>query len=104
MKKSTLMLFVMCLLSPLTYAGTTYSGKEMKQVAAPPPPCPWYADNEFNVSLWGTYISPGTIGRKSAPPYRNMAGAVVSMLNTFSIVISVLASKAGWLIRDRRAK
>jgi hypothetical protein len=59
MKKSTLMLFVMCLLSPLTYAGTTYSGKEMKQVAAPPPPCPWYADNEFNVSLWGTYIFTG---------------------------------------------
>src|SRR5438046_7148408 len=27
----------------------------MKQVA--PPPCPeWYADNEFNVSLWGTYV------------------------------------------------
>jgi hypothetical protein len=30
----------------------------MKQVA--PPPCPqWYADNEFNVSLWGTYIFTG---------------------------------------------
>ena len=38
------------------FAGTEYSGKEMKQVAAPPP-CPeWYADNEFNVSLWGTYV------------------------------------------------
>src|SRR5262249_60742149 len=38
--------------------GATYSGKEMKQVA--PPPCPqWYADNEFNVSLWGTYIFTG---------------------------------------------
>ena len=25
-----------------------------------PPPCPrWYADNEFNVSLWGTYIFTG---------------------------------------------
>src|SRR5215831_6821674 len=41
------------------FAGTEYSGKEMKQVAAPPP-CPqWYADNEFNVSLWGTYVFTG---------------------------------------------
>ena len=40
-------------------AGTeTYSSKEMKQVA--PPSCPqWYADNEFNVSLWSTYIFTG---------------------------------------------
>ena len=42
------------------FAGETYSGKEMKQVAAPPP-CPeWYADQEFNVSLWGTYVFTGT--------------------------------------------
>jgi len=41
------------------FAGTEYSGKEMKQVAAPPP-CPeWYADREFNVSLWGTYVFTG---------------------------------------------
>lgn len=34
-----------------------YSEKEMKQVA---PPCPqWYADNEFNLSLWGTYVFTG---------------------------------------------
>src|SRR5260370_3920931 len=32
----------------------------MNQVAAPPP-CPeWYANNEFNVGLWGTYIFTGT--------------------------------------------
>jgi hypothetical protein len=38
------------------FAGTEYSGKEMKQVAVPPP-CPeWYADQEFNVGLWGTYV------------------------------------------------
>jgi hypothetical protein len=44
----------------VAFAGTEYSGKEMKQVAAPPP-CPeWYADQEFNVSLWGTYIFTGT--------------------------------------------
>jgi hypothetical protein len=49
----------LCLLSPMGYAGQeTYSGKEMKQVA--PPPCPeWYADQEFNVSLWGTYVFSG---------------------------------------------
>ncbi len=41
------------------FAGTeTYSGKEMKQVV--PPPCPqWYTDNEFNLSLWGTYVFTG---------------------------------------------
>ena len=40
-------------IASVAFAGTeTYSGKEMKQVA--PPPCPeWYADNEFNLSLWG---------------------------------------------------
>src|ERR1700682_4682074 len=42
------------------YAGPEpISGKEMKQVA--PGPCPeWYADNEWNVSLWGTYAFTGT--------------------------------------------
>jgi Outer membrane protein beta-barrel domain len=59
MKKSTLILLVMCFLSPLTYAGTeTYSGKELKQVA--PLPCPeWYRDREFNVGIWGTYVFTG---------------------------------------------
>ena len=39
-------------------AGETYSGKEMKQVA--PLPCPaWYADREFNVGVWGTYVFTG---------------------------------------------
>jgi len=48
----------MAALASAAYAGPEYSGKEMKQVA--PPPCPqWYADNEFNVSLWGTYLFTG---------------------------------------------
>jgi len=48
----------MAALGSAAYAGPEYSGKEMKQVAAPP--CPqWYADNEFNVSLWGTYLFTG---------------------------------------------
>src|SRR5713101_5377816 len=46
-------------IASVAFAGTeTYSGKEIKQVA--PPPCTeWYADQEFNVSLWGTYVFPG---------------------------------------------
>jgi hypothetical protein len=56
--------FVLCLLgagviTSGAFAGVGYSGKEMKQVA--PPPCPeWYADREFNVSVWGTYVFTGT--------------------------------------------
>src|SRR3984893_12705284 len=46
-------------IASVAFAGTeTYSGKEMKRVV--PPPCPqWYADNEFNLSLWGTYVFTG---------------------------------------------
>jgi hypothetical protein len=56
--------FVLCLLgsgviASAAFAGVDYSGKEMKQVAAPPP-CPqWYADREFNIGLWGTYVFTG---------------------------------------------
>jgi len=59
MKRSVLGLLCIAAIISAAVAGTeTYSGKEMKQV--PPPPCPqWYADNEFNVSLWGTYIFTG---------------------------------------------
>src|SRR6266436_7263518 len=59
MKKPVLGLLFTVALTSAAFAGTeTYSGKEMKQVA--PPPCPeWYADNEFNVSLWGTYVFTG---------------------------------------------
>jgi len=59
MKRSVLGLLCIAAIISAAVAGTeTYSGKEMKQVA--PPPCPqWYADNEFNVSLWGTYIFTG---------------------------------------------
>jgi hypothetical protein len=60
MRKTLLALLGGVGLASVAFAGTeTYSGKEMKQVA--PPPCPeWYADNEFNVSLWGTYLFTGT--------------------------------------------
>jgi hypothetical protein len=60
MKKLVLGLLGFGVIASVAFAGETYSGKEMKQVAAPPP-CPeWYADNEFNVSLWGTYVFTGT--------------------------------------------
>ena len=59
MKKLLLCLVAVGLFASAAFAGVGYSGKEMKQVA--PPPCPeWYANNEFNVSLWGTYIFTGT--------------------------------------------
>jgi hypothetical protein len=59
MKKLVLCLLGSGAIASAAFAGESYSGKEMKQVAAPPP-CPqWYADREFNVSLWGTYIFTG---------------------------------------------
>jgi Outer membrane protein beta-barrel domain len=59
MKRLLLGLLGPGVIASAAFAGVSYSGKEMKQVAAPPP-CPqWYADNEFNVSLWGTYAFTG---------------------------------------------
>ena len=61
MKKLVLSLFGVGALASVAFAGTEYSGKEMKQVAPAPAPCPeWYADNEWNVSLWGAYAFTGT--------------------------------------------
>ena len=58
MKRLLLCLLGLSLVASAAFAGVGYSGKEMKQVA--PPPCPeWYADREFNVSLWGTYVFTG---------------------------------------------
>jgi opacity protein-like surface antigen len=58
MKNEIVAAFVTVGLSAITYAGPEpFSGKEMKQVAPAPPACPeWYADNEWNVSLWGAYV------------------------------------------------
>jgi len=63
MKKFMIGLLAIGAIAPVAFAGTeTYSGKEMKQVV--PPPCPeWYADNEFNVDLWGTYVFTGNDSR-----------------------------------------
>ena len=56
MKRAVLGVLGIAVIVSVAFAGTeTYSGKEIKQVA--PPPCPeWYADQEFNVGLWGTYV------------------------------------------------
>jgi hypothetical protein len=68
MRKLVLALFVTGALAAGSLAGTeTYSSKEMKQVAPVPPPCPeWYADNEWNVSLWGTYAFSGTDNQRES--------------------------------------
>ena len=59
MKRLLMSLLGLSLIASASFAGVGYSGKEIKQVA--PPPCPeWYADREFNVSLWGTYVFTGT--------------------------------------------
>ena len=59
MKRLLLCLLGLSLVASAAFAGVGYSGKEIKQVA--PPPCPeWYADREFNISLWGTYVFTGT--------------------------------------------
>src|SRR4029453_1963899 len=58
MKKLLLALFGTAAIASGAFAGETYSGKEMRQVA--PLPCPeWYRDTEFNVGLWGTYVFTG---------------------------------------------
>jgi len=69
MKKLGLSLFAIGVLVSMTFAGTeSFSGKEMKQVAPAPPPCPqWYADNEWNVSLWATYAFTGTDYDRGSP-------------------------------------
>jgi hypothetical protein len=58
MKKLLLAMLGTASIASGAFAGETYSGKEMKQVA--PLPCPaWYADREFNVGIWGTYVFTG---------------------------------------------
>jgi len=54
MKKLTLSLCAVVAMTSAAFAGTQIYSKESKSVT--PPPCPqWYADNEFNLSLSGSY-------------------------------------------------
>jgi len=56
MKKLTLTLTAWIVLSSGAFAGSETYTKESKTAITPS--CPqWFADNEFNVSLWGTYAS-----------------------------------------------
>ena len=55
MKKLTLSLITFAALSGITYAGPA---PVTKNVVAPV--TEWYADNEWNVNLWGTYAFTGT--------------------------------------------
>jgi hypothetical protein len=68
MKKLVVALFATGALTAASFAGTDmYSGKEMKQVAPVPPPCPqWFADNEWDISLWGAYAFSATEDNRSS--------------------------------------
>src|ERR1044072_8452488 len=54
MKKLTLLLIVFAVFGEIAYAGT----ETTKTVMTSTPE--WYADNEWNVNLWGTYAFTGT--------------------------------------------
>jgi hypothetical protein len=66
MNKLILSLLSGAALVATSYAGPEqYSGKEMKQVAAPAP-CPeWYGARELDVSVWGAFAFPGNSGSRS---------------------------------------
>jgi hypothetical protein len=66
MRKTTLSLLIFATITSAAFAGTEYVGKEVRQTAVQPQEC-WYADNEWNVSLWGTYAFTGTDSRPVGP-------------------------------------
>jgi hypothetical protein len=68
MKKLSLTLLALIAIAPFTIAGTEYTGKEMRQTAVPQPAECWYGDNEWNVSLWGTYAFTGTESKGIGAP------------------------------------
>src|SRR5919202_3263637 len=55
MRNTILSLIASAALGSAALAGTEYSGKQVQTTTAAPQEC-WYADTEFNVSLWGTYV------------------------------------------------
>jgi hypothetical protein len=58
MKRSILAVLIFSGFAGFVYSGE-YTGTEMKQTAVAP--CPeWYGDNEFTVTLWGTYLFTNT--------------------------------------------
>src|SRR5215470_18708748 len=103
MKRSVLGLLCIAAITSAAVAGTeTYSGKEMKQVA--PPPCPqWYADNEFNVSLWGTYLFTGSKWRDDRYLESDHAwGGGIDAKYFFHRYFGV--GIEGWMVNSRQAR
>lgn len=63
MRKLHLALLALATMASTAVAGTEYAGgKEMRQTTVAPEEC-WYGENEWNVSLWGTYAFTGTSSR-----------------------------------------
>jgi hypothetical protein len=67
MKITTVSLLAFAAITSAAFAGTEYSGKEMRQTAVQPQEC-FYGDNEWNVSLWGTYAFAGTDSNRVGAP------------------------------------
>ncbi len=103
MKRLVLCLLAFGVIASAAFAGTEYSGKEMKQVAAPPP-CPeWYADREFNVSLWGTYVFTGNNWEKDRYLEADHAwGGGIDLKYFFMRYIGV--GIEGWAVDARQAR
>src|SRR5881392_2888710 len=102
MKRLLLCLLGTGVISSGVFAGVGYSGKEMKQVAAPPP-CPeWYADREFNVSLWGTYVFTGSTWENDTYMHADHAwGGGIDLKYFFMRYIGV--GIEGWAVDARQA-
>ncbi len=67
MKSIALTLSILAASMVVALAGPeAMSGKDTKEVVQPVAPVEWYADNEWNVSLWGTYVFTQN-GGESAP-------------------------------------
>jgi hypothetical protein len=66
-KNKTVQLCAFAALTSAAFAGSDYSGKEMKQSAAVQQEC-FYRDTEWNVSLWGTYAFAGTDSNSVGAP------------------------------------
>ena len=67
MKQLTLILSILCAGAALAVAGPEpISGKDMKETVQPIAEVEWYADNEWNVNIWGTYVFTEN-GEESAP-------------------------------------
>jgi Outer membrane protein beta-barrel domain len=101
MKKLLLALLGTAAIASGAFAGTeTYSGKEMKQVA--PLPCPaWYADREFNVGVWGTYLFTGNEWREDRYVQADHAwGGGIDLKYFFCRYFGV--GFEGWVVSARR--